>query len=295
MELETVFWEIDDFCRYFEPMFQSHLVPSQVNKRIRASQLCLSEVMTIIVWFHRSSYRNFKHYYLKHILKHCRSEFPQLVSYQRFVELIPSSLIPLMYYLNTRKGHNTGISFIDSTSIPICHPKRAKRNKVFKDLAAWGKSSICWYFGFKLHLIINDQGELLAFQISPGNLDDRVPVPSLTQKIFGKIFGDKGYISQKLWEELWSNGLKLITPLKKNMRNKLVSVEEKLMLRKRSLIETVNDQLKNISQLAHSRHRSVTNFMVNVIAALIAYTWQPKKPSLRFDENELEDLPVLVA
>lgn len=200
-----------------------------------------------------------------------------------------------MYYLNTRKGPNTGISFIDSTSIPICHPKRAKRNKVFKDLAAWGKSSICWYFGFKLHLIINDQGELLAFQISPGNLDARVPVPSLTQKIFGKIFGDKGYISQKLWEELWSNGLKLITPLKKNMRNKLVSVEEKLMLRKRSLIETVNDQLKNISQLAHSRHRSVTNFMVNVIAALIAYTWQPKKPSLRFDENELEDLPVLVA
>ena len=295
MELETIFWEIDDFCRSFEPMFQTHLVPSQVKKRIRPSKLCLSEILTIVVNFHQSSYRNFKHYYLKHILKHCRSEFPQLVSYQRFVELMPSSLIPLMYYLNTRKGTNTSINFIDSTSIPICHPKRAKRNKVFKGLAAWGKSAICWYFGFKLHLIINDQGELLAFQISPGNLDDRVPVPSLTQKIFGKIFGDKGYISQKLWQELWSNGLKLITPLKKNMRNKLVSVEEKLMLRKRSLIETVNDQLKNISQLAHSRHRCVTNFMVNVIAALIAYTWQPKKPSLRFDDKELEYLPVLVA
>jgi hypothetical protein len=295
MELESIFCEIDDFCCCFEPIFQAHLIPSQVKRRIRLSQLCLSEIMTIVVYFHHSSYRNFKHYYLEHILKHCRSEFPQLVSYQRFVELIPSSLLPLMYYLNTRKGTNTGISFIDSTSIPICHPKRAKRNKVFRGLAAWGKSAICWYFGFKLHLIINAQGELLAFQISPGNLDDRVPVPSLTQKIFGKIFGDKGYISQKLWEKLWSSGLKLITPLKKNMRNKLVSVEEKLMLRKRSLIETVNDQLKNISQLAHSRHRSVTNFMVNVIAALIAYTWQPKKPSLRFDENELEDLPVLVA
>ena len=295
MELEAIFWEIDDFCRSFEPMFQTHLVPSQVKKRIRPSKLCLSEILTIVVNFHQSSYRNFKHYYLKHILKHCRSEFPQLVTYQRFVELMPSSLIPLMYYLNTRKGTNTSINFIDSTSIPICHPKRAKRNKVFKGLAAWGKSAICWYFGFKLHLIINDQGELLAFQISPGNLDDRVPVPSLTQKIFGKIFGDKGYISQKLWQELWSNGLKLITPLKKNMRNKLVSVEEKLMLRKRSLIETVNDQLKNISQLAHSRHRCVTNFMVNVIAALIAYTWQPKKPSLRFDDKELEYLPVLVA
>ena len=144
-------------------------------------------------------------------------------------------------------------------------------------------------------MIINDQGELLAFQITPGNTDDRKPVPALTKNLFGKIFGDKGYISQKLWLELWSNGLKLITPFKKNMRNKLLSLEEKLMLRKRSLIETVNDQLKNISQLAHSRHRSVTNFMVNVVAAIIAYTWQPKKPSLRFDENEIETLPVLLA
>ena len=251
--------------------------------------------MTIIVYFHRSSYRNFKDYYLKHIFKYCQGEFPNLVSYQRFVELMPNALIPLMYYLNTRKGLNTGISFIDSTSIPICHSKRAKTNKVFKDLAGWGKSSICWYFGFKLHLIINDQGELLAFQITPGNTDDRKPVPALTKNLFGKIFGDKGYISQKLWLELWSNGLKLITPFKKNMRNKLLSLEEKLMLRKRSLIETVNDQLKNISQLAHSRHRSVTNFMVNVVAAIIAYTWQPKKPSLRFDENEIETLPVLLA
>jgi hypothetical protein len=79
------------------------------------------------------------------------------------------------------------------------------------------------------------------------------------------------------------------------MRNKLLSLEEKLMLRKRSLIETVNDQLKNISQLAHSRHRSVGNFMVNVTAALIAYTWQPKKPSLKLDDDEIETLPFLLA
>ncbi|MEA5551947.1 IS982 family transposase [Anabaena cylindrica UHCC 0172] len=262
MELETIFCEIDDFCNYFEPIFQAQLIPSQIKKRIRPSQFCLSEIMTIIVYFHRSSYRNFKDYYVKHICKYCQGDFPKLVSYQRFIELMPNSLIPLMYYLNTRKGLNTGISFIDSTSIPICHSKRAKTNKVFKNLAGCGKSSICWYFGFKLHLIINDQGELLAFQITPGNIDDRKPVPTLTKKIFGKIFGDKGYISQKLWLELWSNGLKLITPFKKNMRNKLLSLEEKLMLRKRSLIETVNDQLKNISQLVHSRHRSVTNFMV---------------------------------
>ena len=249
--------------------------------------------MTIIVYFHQSNYREFKHYYQEHIWKNHQSSFPQLVSYQRFIELMPRTLIPLIFYLNTRKGSNTGISFIDSTGIPICHPKRSKSNKVFKGLAAWGKSSIGWYFGFKLHLIINECGELLNFQITPGNIDERVPVPMLTRKILGKLFGDKGYISKELWSELWSNGLKLITPLKKNMRNKLLSLDEKLMLRKRSLIETVNDQLKNIAQLVHSRHRSVPNFMVNLLAALVAYTWQPKKPSLKLTKNELESLTVV--
>lgn len=188
-----------------------------------------------------SHYRNFKHFYQKYICIPRKSDFPHLVSYQRFIELMPSALIPLIYYLNNRKGCDTGISFIDSTRIPICHPKRSKSNKVFKGLAAWGKSSMGWYFGFKLHLIINECGELLNFQITAGNIDDRVPVPMLTRKIFGKLFGDKGYISKDLWKELWESGLKLITPFKKNMRNKLLSLEEKLLLRKRSLIETVTN------------------------------------------------------
>jgi len=143
-------------------------------------------------------------------------------------------------------------------------------------------------------LIINDQGELLAFQITPGNTDDRVPVPTLTQNLWGRLFGDKGYISKKLWQELWSNNIKLITPFKKNMNNQLVELWEKLMLRKRSLIETVNDQLKNISQIVHSRHRSVKNFMVNLVAGLIAYTFQAKKPSLKLAKNEVEVLPTLL-
>ncbi len=207
---------------------------------------------------------------------------------------MPHALIPLISYLNSRKGDITRISFIDSTAIPICHPKRAKKNKVFRDLSGWGKSSVAWYFGFKLHLIINERGELLAFQVTPGNTDDRVPVPTLTDKLWGSFFGDKGYISKKLWQELWSNNIKLITPFKKNMNNKLVELWEKLMLRKRSLIETVNDQLKNISQVVHSRHRSVKNFMVNLVAGLIAYTFQEKKPSLKLAENEVTNLPALL-
>ena len=156
-------------------------------------------------------------------------------------------------------------------------------------------------FGFKLHLIINEQGELLAFQVTPGNVDDRKPVPTLAQNLWGRLFGDKGYISKSLFQELLENDVKLITPFKKNMKNKLVELWEKFMLRKRALIETVNDQLwlrhagyQNISQVVHSRHRSISNFMVNIIAGLIADTWQDKKPSLKLDKHEVTSLPALL-
>ncbi len=286
IEIETLFCQIDDFCQAFTPIFESHLLPNKVVKRKRKFKLSLSEVATIVVYFHCSGYRNFKDYYIKYVLKHFQSEFPKLVSYNRFVELIPSALMPLILYLNTRKGEVTGISFIDSTRLPICSNNRATRNKVFEGLANWGKSSIGWFFGFKLHLIINDKGELLSFQVTPGNVDDRVPVKDLVQELFGKLYGDKGYISSPLFDELFDKGIKFITPFRKNMKNRLLPMIDKIMLRKRSLIETVNDQLKNISQVSHSRHRSVVNFMVNIIAGLIAYTHQEKKPSLNLNNEE---------
>ncbi|HAC61961.1 MAG TPA: IS982 family transposase [Cyanothece sp. UBA12306] len=291
MEIETLFCKIDDFCQAFAPIFESHLLPKKVVKRKRKCRLCLSEIATIVVYFHSSGYRNFKKYYINHIFNHCRSEFPNLVSYNRFVELIPSVLMPLILYLNTRKGEVTGISFIDSTRLPICSNFRATKNQVFEGLANWGKSSIGWFFGFKLHLIINDKGELLSFQVTPGNVDDRVPVKDLVQELFGKLYGDKGYISSPLFEELFDKGIKFITPFRKNMKNRLLPMIDKIMLRKRSLIETVNDQLKNISQISHSRHRSVVNFMVNIIAGLIAYTHQEKKPSLNLFDDEYSLLP----
>jgi len=194
MNLTELFCKLDDFCAGFEAELNSKLIPdsAQISKRQRKSRLSLSEVMTIIVYFHQSDYRTFKSYYLTKILQYHQNDFPNLVSYNRFVELMSSSLIPLIYYLNSRKGQNTGLSFIDSTRLPICHPKRAKRNKVFDHLAAWGKSSIGWFFGFKLHLIINECGEILAFKITPGNVDARVPVPDLTKNLWGWLFGDKG-------------------------------------------------------------------------------------------------------
>ena len=162
----------------------------------------------------------------------------------------------------------------------VCHNRRIHSHRVFADVAARGKSSVDWFYGFKLHLVVNDEGELLAFCLTPGNTDDRQPVQELVEKLWGKLFADKGYISQALFETLFDHNLQLITKLKRNMRNKLMPLLDKLLLRKRSIIETITDQLKNISQIEHSRHRSLWNFFGNLVAGLIAYTWRPNKPSL---------------
>ena len=287
MELEKLFCDVDDFCKEFEKKWQQELLSTTERKRNRKFNLCLSEVLTIIIYFHQSSYRNFKDYYTKHVCNFLCTYFPKLVSYNRFVELKKSALIPLCWYLHLRRGQNTGINFVDSTSIKICLNQRAKRNKVFKGIANWGKNSLGWYFGFKLHLIINELGEIMSFMITPANVDDRKPIPNMTKYLFGKLFGDRGYISHKLFELLLQQNIQLITTIKKSMKNRLMPLMDKILLRKRSLIETVNDQLKNISQIQHTRHRSLSNFLVNVVAGLIAYTYQDKKPSLNLTTEDL--------
>ena len=250
--------------------------------------------MTIIIYFHMSHYRNFKHYYLKHVQQHLRAEFPQLVSYSRFVELMPTVFAPLCAYMWTRLGRATGISFIDATPIAVCHNRRIQRHRVFADLAGRGKTAMGWFYGFKLHLVVNDQGEIVAFHLTEGNMDDRKPVPKLTANLFGKLFADKGYLSQALFEALLERGIQLITPIRKNMQNRLVPLMDKVLSRKRAIIETINDQLKNISQIEHTRHRSINNFLVNLIAGLIAYSHQPNKPSLHLSKNKWQLLPAVM-
>ena len=286
MDILPLFCDIDDFCLLFEPALQQRLLAHQPRQRRRPSALCLSEVMTIIVLFHASSYRNFKAYYTEQVLKQYGWAFPRLVSYQRFVELMPAALVPLCGYLQTRKGRCSGVSFVDSTSLKVCHNRRIHSHKVFAGCARRGKTSVDWFFGFKLHLVTNDCGELLSLRLTPGNTDDRRPVPELVKGLFGKLFGDKGYVSQPLFEALFDDGLQLVTRLKTRMKNRLVSMFDKIMLRKRAIIESVTDQLKNISQIEHSRHRSVANCFVNLLGGLIAYTWREKKPSLNIRVKE---------
>lgn len=244
--------------------------------------------MTILIAFHQSCYRNFKTYYQQKVQTQWSAEFPALVSYNRFIEWIPSTLIPLCAYLRSCFGSCSGISFLDSTSLKVCHNRRIQQHKVFQNLAARGKTSVDWFFGFKLHLVVNDQGELLNVVLTPGNTDDRTPVLKLLQQLFGKVFADKGYVSQKLGQQLLeSAGIQLITKLKRNMKQRLMPLSERLMLRKRSIIETIIDQLKNISQIEHSRHRSPVNCFVNILCRLIAYCHQPKKPAIAIDHNLL--------
>jgi hypothetical protein len=286
MDILALFCDIDDFCLFFEPLWQQRLLMDQARQRHRASTLCLSEVMTIIVLFHTSSYRNFKSYYTEHVMRHLFWAFPRLPSYNRFIELMPGAMVPLCGYLQSRKGQCSGISFIDSTSLKVCHNRRIHSHKVFAGCARRGKTSVDWFFGFKLHLVTNDCGELLSLRLTPGNVDDRRPVPALVKELFGKLFGDKGYISQTLFETLFEEGVQLVTKLRAKMKNRLMLMFDKIMLRKRAIIESVTDQLKNISQIEHSRHRSVANCFVNLLAGLIAYTWREKKPSLNIRVKE---------
>lgn len=281
LSLEALFCHVDDFCQRFEPQWQQRLLSDGLQHRRRARSLSLSEIMTILIAFHQSAYRNFKWFYTQLVCRYWRRAFPGLVSYQRFVEWMPSTLMPLCAYLRHCFGTCTGISFIDSTSIKVCHNRRIASHKVFKPLAARGKTSVDWFFGFKLHLVVNAQGELLNAILTPGNIDDRQPVPQLLQRLFGKVFGDRGYVSEKLARELWQiGGIQLLTRLKRNMKNRLMNWADKLLLRRRAIIESVIDQLKNISQIEHARHRSPINAFVNVVCGLIAYCHQPKKPSL---------------
>jgi hypothetical protein len=281
--LLELFVSVDDFCKIFLPVLEQHLLASGAVQRKRARSLSVSEVMTILIHFHQSHYRDFKAYYLGHVLVHLKREFPGLVSYTRFVDFIASALLPLCaYFQQTCLGNCSGVSFIDSTSLEVCLNQRIGSHKVFAGLAERGKTSTGWFFGFKLHLVINDRGELLSVLLTPGNVDDRKPVPKLVRKLFGKVFGDKGYISQPLYELLRHTfGVQLITKLKSNSKNKIpMSLIDRILLRKRAIVESVIDQLKNISQIEHSRHRSWSHFLVNLLCGLIAYAHQPKKPSL---------------
>lgn len=295
-EVTEIFYLCDNFTKEFEKSYENRVLLQENGKKTRnkPNRLSHSEVMTILISFHLGGYRNLKHYYLNYVCVHMTSEFPKLVSYNRFVELQQQAAFPLVLFLKLcRMSDCTGISFVDSTTIKVCHIKREKQNKVFAGIATKGKSTLGWFFGFKLHIIINDKGEIINFVITQGNVDDREPLnsESFIKSVFGKLYADRGYISQKLRDILFVDGIHFVYKLRNNMKGGEIPLQDKIYLRKRAVIESVNDELKNICQIEHTRHRSFTNFITNMVAGLLAYSFLPKKPSInveKVDSNQLQ-------
>ncbi|MDB5012487.1 MAG: transposase family protein [Daejeonella sp.] len=284
-KVTEIFYLVDEFCIQFEASLVPNLIGNAPKRKPRMSN---SEVITLMTLFHSGSFRNIKHFYLHYVQKHLQSDFPETVSYNRFTELMQLAVLPMTIFLKTCcLGECTGISFVDSTPIRVCKNKRIKHNKVFQGIAELGKSTMGFFFGFKLHLIINDKGEILNFVITQGNVDDREPLKNerFIESIKGKLYGDKGYLSKELTNILFVDGLHLVTNIRNNMKNCLMELKDKIMLRKRSVIETINDELKNMCQVEHSRHRSFGNFITNMLSGLIAYSFFPKKPSIKYETD----------
>lgn len=289
-KVTDIFCLVDEFCKEYDQIVNKHLLghPSK-----RPSIMSKSEVITITILFQLSGFRTFKHFYIFYVQKHMKDDFPSTVSYNRFTELVGQNLMAMSLFLKTCcLGECTGISFVDSTPVRVCKLKRIRNNKVFKGIATTGKSTMGWFHGFKLHIVINDKGEILNFTITQANVDDRTPLKRkrFLDKIYGKLYADKGYIGKDLMQLLFTDGLHLITHIKNNMKNSLMTISDKILLRKRSIIETVNDELKNICQIEHSRHRSFTNFLSNIVAGLIAYSFLPKKPTIKYQTIKTNQL-----
>lgn len=282
--LVEIFYHIDEFCKLLKKEAAMSKLIGERKQRDRESTLSLSELMTIAIYYHHSGYKTFQDYYCKHVLVYMRNDFKDLISYSRFVELKETYILPLALFIRLNSmGNCTGTSFIDSFAMKVSHNKRIHSHKVFKGHAARGKTSVDWFYGFKIHFSINQHGDIISFKITPGNVadNDHEVIMGLSKDLFGKLFGDKGYVvNENLLKMLYSKGIHLITKLRKNMKNKLLELEDKLLLRKRGVIDSVIGILKNSLSIEHTRHRSPINFIAHVMSSLAAYIFYKDKPTI---------------
>ena len=206
--------QFDDFCQAFGPHWEARLLRQEAQpakKRGSQAGLADSEIMTILVLYHRSRFRHFKAFYAGVVLTLLRAAFPKAPCDARFIAVTQHVWVPLTAFLLSRMGRRTGLSSIDSTSRPVCHPQRITRHRVLAGLAERGTTSTGWFFGFKLHRVFNHQRQIVALALTPGNVHDTTPGPQLTRDLIGKLFGDKGYVGQDLAHRLLRRGLALMS------------------------------------------------------------------------------------
>ena len=293
-QLTRIFCQVDDFCKEINSQQMNYFLPAPTSRRGPPCCLCDSEIMTILIFFQSSQWRNFKSYYEYFLSTFYKTAFPKLPSYNRFIEIMNRIIFHLILFSQINAGKRTGIYFIDSTCLPVCHLKRSKRHKTFDEIAQYGRTSVGWFFGLKLHIIINDRGELMAFKITNGKRNDAKAGESIMQKLQGLMFGDKGYLGRQLFSRLLEKGLNLITRGRKNMKQKNYSSMEKQLLNKRGIIETVINHFKHHYHIWHTRHRSIVNAITHLMAGIAAYVIEPLKISaikLLASNNYLYETP----
>lgn len=282
-KLIEIFYDCDEFCKKFNCEFNKLLLTSKSIKSVNKPSLCESEIMAILIFYQLSGMKCFQYYYEDIILKRLKEYFPKAVSYNRFIELIPRIFIHIMMFINSNRiGKQTGIYYVDSKKLPVCHNLRIHSHKVFKGIAQRGKTSTGWFYGLKLFLVINQNGQIIKFLFTPANIADNNEniLCKLFDKLKGKAFGDRGFITKQAFEKLYNQGLKLVTGIRRNMKNKLMEIQEKFFLAKRGIIECVYDLLMTICDIDHTRHRSPVNAFVHMMGGLAAYTYYDKLPSI---------------
>ncbi len=279
-ELIPIFIETDNFCKEFLPELEKLLIEAGHSGKPRGPKACLleSEIMSILLLYQRAGFKTFKAFY--RILRSWLSiYFPGMPSYQRFIELQSRILIPLLVYSKYVSGEQTGVYYIDASKISVCNNKRAKRHKTFVKVAKFGKTTMGWFYGLKIHLVTNNLKQIMGFCITSGNTHDTKPVPSLTNILTGKLIGDRGYISSKLRKTLASKGLEIITAPRKNMKNFFINATNKALLKSRYMIETTIGKIKSFLPATFSCHRSPINAYISIICAMINYNFSLNLPT----------------
>jgi hypothetical protein len=279
-KLIELFVTVDDFVTPFQQWLAQRSL-THGHTPTRQPELHPSEIITLLAYYHYSGYKNFQYYYQRLVLPQMKPWFPALVSYNRFIELLPRQLLTLYGLARwlSLTNHQTGCYFADSKKLPVCANQRIHQHKVFAHLAGRGKSSTGWFYGLKLHLVINELGQVMNFLLTPANVADNQPavLRRLLSGLRGRCYADKGYLT-KLFEEFYQQGLRLVTKVRRGMKNQLVELDDKLRLKKRALIESVNDILMSVFDVDHTRHRSPVNALVHTLAGLVAYHFYEHKP-----------------
>ena len=270
--------EVYCFVDNFVKMIESKSLKSPAGRK---SMLTKTDYITLTIFKQEYGLKTTKQLY-EFVQEYMQKDFSPLPSYQQFNEGIKStfSYFVMIAWLLTRLTRKKDAKYhiVDSSPLPVCNNQYRFQAKLFKGLARSGKNMNGWYWGFKLHLIINHDMEIESIKISDGSTSDIDALEGdFIDGIRGWLVGDKGYIGQKKAQELAAQGIKLITRTRKNMRKVPALPIHNYLLSKRQAVESTFSYLKYRLSVLSSYARSVEGFFVNVFSAIVTYSLNLKK------------------